>query len=152
MVNRSYTLMICKDLDLASPSVIRDVFRRNRYNMRNSSIAHEEIESSDDVTDVPERSENPHPFVLRWKPLFCFVTFLVTVLVILSVIIFTGANKALVAVPWLLTALVVLIKLVWSMIDEQLRLMEPFDLLSRRHASPRVLLLDCTCTELSRCP
>jgi hypothetical protein len=46
--------------------------------------------------------------------------------------------------PWLLTLLAVCIKLSWGTLETDVRMIEPFYILSRRHASPKVLTLDYT--------
>ncbi|KUJ15092.1 uncharacterized protein LY89DRAFT_720488 [Mollisia scopiformis] len=152
MINRGQMLMICKDLELAHPDTIRKTFRQNRYYLRHSSIHREKIKNSVAYVGPQHSGENPHPFMLRWEPLSVFVAYLVIVLVIFTIVIFTQANNALQVVPWLLTALAVVIKLVWSMIDEQVRLVEPYYILSARHAKAQVLLLDYTGTTTIEMP
>jgi len=56
------------------------------------------------------------------------------------------ANKVTSKLPFLLTALATVVKLLWSTLDMTVRVMEPYYILSNRHAPAKTLTLDYTGT------
>jgi hypothetical protein len=66
-------------------------------------------------------------------------------LVIIPIFLFQpDVNEVTEKAPWLLTGLAVCIKLAWGTLETDVRMIEPFYILSLRHASPKVLTLDYT--------
>ncbi len=66
-------------------------------------------------------------------------------MIVIPIILFVhAANPLTTKVPWFLTALAVCIKLAWGTLETDVRMIEPFYILSKRHASPKVLTLDYT--------
>jgi hypothetical protein len=61
---------------------------------------------------------------------------------LLPTVLFTPATVLTDRAPWAVTALAVLIKLSWGALETDVRLMEPYYILSRRHAPASVLCLD----------
>lgn len=149
MANRSHILMDFKNMDTATPELIHQTLKTHRYSLRNSSLAPEEAviltQEEKDKYDQQVRPENPHPLMLRLVAGIPFIISMMLFLVFVPVVLFNGAaniitNKA----PWLLTLLAVFIKLAWGTLETDVRMIEPFYILSRRHASPKVLTLDYT--------
>jgi len=143
MANRSRVLLLGKNLDSSSPSDIRANFEKERYFLKDSKIYSESTPYQQRRTK--QKTDCPHPSMLRIRSLLVLEGFLILVIVLFTITIFTKANRALQKIPFL-TAQAVGIKLVWTMLDDAIRLMEPFHTLSRRHASHRILFLDYTGT------
>lgn len=144
----SHILMDFKDMDVATHKDIHHKLKNHRYVLRNSSLAPDD----DNPPTKQERdryikdhlSENPHPRMLRtWGA----VPLLIGIMLFLGLIptfLFTRATVVTDRAPWIPTALAVCIKLSWGGLETDVRMMEPYYILSRRHAPPRTLTLDYT--------
>ncbi|KUI74115.1 hypothetical protein VM1G_09904 [Cytospora mali] len=161
MANVSHILMDFKDMDVATHRDIHQKLANHRYVLRNSSLAplpvEDEYESSvhekifgglysGNMKAEPKYhlSLNPHPLMLRAAGSIPFITGIVLFTVLIPIFLFTSAGYMTDKVPWLVTALAVCIKLAWGAVDTNVRMMEPFYLLYRRHAPPKTLTLDYT--------
>lgn len=151
MANRSHILMDFKDMDTAQPNAIHKRLKMHRYVLRNSSLAPdptnpltaEEKDKYD--SDQEKKSENPHPLMLRLIFGIPFVLGMLLFMIGVPIILFQkNANIITDKAPWLLTVLAVGIKLAWGTLETDVRMIEPFYILSLRHASPKVLTLDYT--------
>ncbi|KAH7411523.1 hypothetical protein BKA64DRAFT_595431 [Cadophora sp. MPI-SDFR-AT-0126] len=151
MATRSHVLMLARNLDLASPSNVRTELSKARYFLKNGFLDLEYITSTPTNAKGQKGRVQAHPSMLNWKALLAFICFLATVLVVLGVVLFTKANSILQKIP-LLTSLGVVVKILWSMIDDSVRLMEPLYILAMRHARPGVLFLDYTGTSTLAIP
>lgn len=149
MANRSHILMDFKNMDTATPEMIHQTLKLHRYTLRNSSLSPDdriEISQADkDKYDTISHHENPHPLMLRLVAGIPFIIGMVLFMIVVPIILFapsvsTVTEKA----PWLLTGLAVCIKLAWGTLETDVRMIEPFYILSKRHASPKVLTLDYT--------
>jgi hypothetical protein len=150
MANKSHILNDFKDMDTATPNAIHNRLKKHRYTLRNSSLAPDSDnvltrEEADKYDQKTKKDSNPHPFMLR---LFVGVPFIVGMLlfmVVMPIFLFQPeVNKVTEKAPWLLTVIAVAIKLAWGTLETDVRMMEPFYILSKRHASPKVLTLDYT--------
>ncbi|KAK4104336.1 hypothetical protein N658DRAFT_444360 [Parathielavia hyrcaniae] len=160
MATVSHILMDFKDMDVASHQDIHAKLSHRRYVLRNSALAPYDSSSSSlhqstlTRTDGDDQqhgytqnhlSANPHPLMLRPHGALPFLLFILLSTALLPTILFTPAAAALTdRAPWLLTALAVVIKLTWAALETDIRLMEPYYILSRRHAPARTLCLDYT--------
>lgn len=150
MANRSHILMDFKNMDTANPELIHQTLKSHRYSLRNSSLAPEfstplTQEEKDKYDDQRPRTENPHPLMLRLEAGIPFIISMVLFMILIPIILFQpAANTITDKAPWFLTALAVCIKLAWGTLETDVRMIEPFYILSRRHASPKVLTLDYT--------
>ncbi|KAI9167570.1 hypothetical protein HJFPF1_03701 [Paramyrothecium foliicola] len=143
----SHILMDFKGMDIVTPKDIHRQLKHNRYTLRNSSLAPDDenpvtSKDRDRFQDDDHVSENPHPLMLR--PAGC-VPFLVGLLLFTGFIpafLFTGMDAVTDKAPWLITALAVCLKLSWNAMETAVRMMEPFYILSGRHAPARTLGLD----------
>ena len=136
-------------MDTADPGMIHQKLKMHRYTLRNSSLAPDdktEITSEEkDKYDQQIRHENPHPLMLRLLAGIPFIIGMFVFMIVVPIILFApNANIVTEKVPWLLTGLAVCIKLAWGTLETDVRMMEPFYILSNRHASPKVLTLDYT--------
>ena len=144
----SHIMMDFKDMDTAKPKDIHDKLKHRRYVLRNSSLAPDEsmpvtARESDRYRDA-DLPENPHPLMMRKEG---YVPFLIAVLLFLAFVpafLFTPVSVVTERAPWAATALAVGIKLAWGSIDTDIRMIEPYYILSQRHAPARTLTLDYT--------
>ncbi|KAF4584104.1 DUF3433 domain protein [Ophiocordyceps camponoti-floridani] len=153
----SHMLMDFKDLDTATHRDIHHRLRRKRYVLRNSSLApldddetwsgnydDDNDDDDDDELDTKPPPESPHPLILRpagWLP---FLVGSASFMALIPAMLFTKANVVVDRVPWIITAGAVAVKLSWTAMETAVRVMEPFYILSRRHAPAKTLLLDYT--------
>ncbi|RDA87721.1 hypothetical protein CP532_1798 [Ophiocordyceps camponoti-leonardi (nom. inval.)] len=168
----SHILMDFRDLDTASLGDIHRRLKQKRYVLRNSSLApldevgrdgddddddgdvddvnddddYDDDDDDDDKIDNPGKppSESPHPLILRpmgWLP---FLAGSVALMVMMPAMLFTDADIVLDRAPWAVTAAAVGLKLSWNAMETAVRVMEPFYILSQRHAPAKTLLLDYT--------
>ena len=149
MANRSHILMDFKNMDIATPEKIHQTLKSHRYTLRNSSLAPDDkiaiTQEEKDKYDTIPHHENPHPLMLRLIAGVPFIIGMVLFMIIVPIILFApDANIVTEKVPWLLTGLAVCIKLAWGTLETDMRMIEPFYILSKRHASPKVLTLDYT--------
>ncbi|KAB5572606.1 hypothetical protein GE09DRAFT_1217160 [Coniochaeta sp. 2T2.1] len=149
----SHILMDFKDMDVATHKDIHHRLSNHRYVLRNSSLAPDH--GNPDSTTSPGNSrdhrftkshlsENPHPLMLRPQGAIPFLTGIALFLAFIPIFLFTKATILTDRAPWIVTALAVCIKLGWSSLETDIRLMEPYYILSRRHAPPKTLTLDYT--------
>ncbi|KUJ18178.1 uncharacterized protein LY89DRAFT_583145 [Mollisia scopiformis] len=149
MANRSHILMDFKNMDTANPELIHQTLKSHRYSLRNSSLAPEFsaplTQEEKDKYDQRPRTENPHPLMLRLAAGIPFIISMILFVILIPIVLFQpAANTITDKAPWFLTALAVAIKLAWGTLETDVRMIEPFYILSRRHASPKVLTLDYT--------
>jgi len=150
MANRSHILMDFKNMDTATPEMIHKQLKTHRYSLRNSSLAPEDSrpltqEDKDKYDDKVKKHENPHPLMLRLVAGIPFILSMMAFMVFVPIVLFEPrVNIVTDKVPWLVTLLAVGIKLMWGTLDTDVRMIEPFYILSKRHASPKVLTLDYT--------
>ncbi len=149
MANRSHILMDFKNMDTATPELIHQTLKSHRYSLRNSSLAPEDkvplTQAEKDKYDQQTRQENPHPLMLRLVAGVPFIIGMILFMALVPIILFQpSANILTTKTPWFLTALAVCIKLAWGTLETDVRMIEPFYILSKRHASPKVLTLDYT--------
>ncbi|RDA93673.1 hypothetical protein CP533_4904 [Ophiocordyceps camponoti-saundersi (nom. inval.)] len=157
----SHILMDFRGLDTASLGDIHHRLKRKRYVLRNSSLApldevgrdedenddydHDDDDDDEKVDDSGKPpSESPHPLILRpigWLP---FLAGSVALMALMPTMLFTNADIVLDRAPWAATAAAVGLKLSWNAMETAVRVMEPFYILSRRHAPAKTLLLDYT--------
>ena len=149
MANRSHILMDFKNMDTAAPEMIHQTLKSHRYTLRNSSLAPDDriaiTQAEKDKYDMKSHHENPHPLMLRLVAGIPFIIGMLIFMLVIPIILFApNANILTEKAPWLLTVLAVCIKLAWGTLETDMRMIEPFYILSKRHASPKVLTLDYT--------
>ncbi|PHH72661.1 hypothetical protein CDD82_5858 [Ophiocordyceps australis] len=148
MAVASHILMDFGDMDTAKHKDIHHRLKRNHYILRNSSLAPDDEKpvscfdhGRHDETYLPE---SPHPLMLQPRGWIPFMAGLTAFLIFIPVFLFTPADVVTDKAPWVVTALAVSLKLLWNTMETAVRMMEPFYLLSRRHAPARTLMLDYT--------
>ncbi|ETS74606.1 hypothetical protein PFICI_13090 [Pestalotiopsis fici W106-1] len=144
----SHIMMDFKDMDVAKPKAIHSQLRNHRYVLRNSSLAPDD--SSSMTTQEKARykeahlSENPHPIMLRAEGAIPFIIGILLFLGFIFVLLFSRLSEVTDKAPWIVTALAVCIKLAWESLETDMRMMEPYYILSKRHAPAKTLTLDYT--------
>lgn len=150
-----------KDMDVATHEDIHHRLADNRYILRNSSLAPLPAGENGLLTarvTAPEDSGlksgnlehnfhlslNPHPLILRAAGCVPFIIGILLFTALLPIFLFTPAGYLTDKAPWVATALAVCIKLTWGAVDTNVRMMEPFFILYKRHAAPKTLTLDYT--------
>ncbi|KAL2115751.1 hypothetical protein VTJ04DRAFT_10006 [Mycothermus thermophilus] len=152
MATVSHILMDFKDMDVATHKDIHDRLKHRRYFLRNACLAPDDgpslstnrLSDDDDRYTRNHLSVNPRPLMLRPLGAVPFLGLILIFAVLLPVVLFTPASAMTDRTPWALTAIAVLIKLSWGALETNIRLLEPYYILSRRHAPPRTLCLDYT--------
>lgn len=152
MATQSHILMDFKDMDVATHNQIHQRLKRNRYVLRNSALApydslqkHVSQPAADtDWEPKNHLSENPHPLSLRSLGMLPYLSFIALFTLLLPIFLFTSATVVTDKAPWVITALAVCIKLGWGGLETDVRMIEPYYILSRRHAPPKTLTLDYT--------
>lgn len=144
----SHILMDFKDLDTAKPKDIHHRLKTNRYLLRNSSLTpdRENPASSKDSQKYEDDhlSPNPHPLMLRLAGGIPFMIALLLFMGFIPTFLFTPADVVTDKASWVVTALAVALKLSWNSLETSVRMMEPYYILSRRHAPSKTLTLDYT--------
>lgn len=143
MATKSHILNDFRGLDMASHTTIHRQLKHRRYILHKSSLWQGEYLTHNSASDTETpKPRNPHPLALHLKIgvlyLFCLALFIAFI----PIIEFTAATKITSVLPWFLTLLATIVKLAWTNLETAIRMIEPFYVLSRRHASPSVLLLD----------
>ncbi|KAI9874761.1 MAG: hypothetical protein M1830_009309, partial [Pleopsidium flavum] len=144
MANKSHILMDFRDMDLAKHDEIHEKLKQRRYILYKSCLWQGEYITQSTHHVDPQKVKNPHPIMLRLHTGILFILAMLAFLAFIPVVIFTQANNITTTLPWLLTALATMIKLVWGALECDVRTIEPFYILSRRHAPSSVLTLDYT--------
>ncbi|PON22531.1 hypothetical protein TGAM01_v208615 [Trichoderma gamsii] len=149
----SHILMDFKDMDTASPRDIHNKLKYNRYTLLNSSLAPDEFNSAKVHVVTPEEKHkyddfdlptNPHPILLRAAGLIPMVIGILLFTAFIPVFLFTPAEVVTNKAPFVVTIMAVIVKMAWGGMETSVRMMEPYYILSKRHAPAKTLLLDYT--------
>lgn len=148
MATTSHIMMDFKDMDTATPKDIHRKLKDRRYVLLNSSLAPDESSTvtlhDQDRYKESHLPENPHPLMMRKEGYIPFMIGIAIFMAFVPLVLFSEASIITDKAPWLVTAFAVCIKLTWGSIDCSLRMMEPYYILSKRHAPARTLTLDYT--------
>ncbi|KAK1593151.1 uncharacterized protein LY79DRAFT_579505 [Colletotrichum navitas] len=144
----SHILVDFADLDVVSHRDIHARLKYRRYVLRNASLAPDDenpvsLQETDRFHD-DYVSQNPHPRSLRLHGFLPFVIGISLFLVFIPVFLFSDASVITAKAPWTVTALAVCIKLGWGGLETDMRMMEPYYILSKRHSPSKTLTLDYT--------
>lgn len=130
MATKSHILNDFQDMDLATRGQIHSRLERRRFILYKSSIWQGQYDRD---TEPPPRGDmkSPHPFMLQLKFGIPFIVVLFLVLVAIPVICFTPARIIPNDAPWLPIALATILKMIWTTLESDVRLIEPFYQLSK---------------------
>ncbi|OCK86292.1 hypothetical protein K432DRAFT_284962 [Lepidopterella palustris CBS 459.81] len=146
MATRSHILNDFHGLDTAPQHLIHKQLRHRRYILHKSSLWQGEYIRNSTET-VREHGTDSRPLMLTKKAGIPYICFMLAFACSIPVFMFVDAANFLTEkIPFLLTAIATIIKLLWNTIDCDVRMLEPFYILSRRRAPPRTLTLDYTGT------
>ncbi|KAG5994635.1 hypothetical protein E4U43_003201 [Claviceps pusilla] len=124
--------------------------RRRRRRRRRSKLKEDDDENDDDDgggdddDDQAYLSENPHPLMLRPAGFVPFIITLFGFMGFVPTFLFTKGDVVTERAPWVVTAIAVCLKMSWNAMETAVRMMEPFYILSKRHAPSMTLKLDYT--------
>ena len=142
MATKSHILNDFQGLDSADEHAIHKRLQHRRYVLYKSSIWQGEyIQHSVSIQD-PHKIRNPHPMMLRMKSGWLFIGFLTVTLFTIPIVNFTPARVIPNSAPWLPVLVATCIKMLWSTLDYDVRMLEPFKILSQGSAKPNTLTLD----------
>ncbi|KAF2453334.1 hypothetical protein BDY21DRAFT_356389 [Lineolata rhizophorae] len=153
MATRSHILQDFQGLDTKSHNAIHQQLKHRRYILHKSSLWQGEYirntaaaRGADDVAGN-KKLRNPHPRMLTLQAGVPYIVSLLIFAGLLPVFIFNErANKVTDAAPWLLVLLATGLKLLWSTLECDVRMVEPFYILSERQAPAKTLTMDYTGT------
>jgi Protein of unknown function (DUF3433) len=141
MATKSHILNDFQGMDLATHRQIHRKLQHRRYLLYKSSIWQGEYDKSKESKYEGGRNlESPHPMMLQLKAGIPFLSFLAFCLLAVPIINFTKANIIPNTVPWLPILIATLIKIVWTTFEFDVRMMEPFYILSKGNAPPEMSL------------
>ncbi|KAF3002015.1 hypothetical protein E8E13_008412 [Curvularia kusanoi] len=146
MATRSHILTDFHGLDEASLNKIHKQLRNRRYILHKSSLWQGEyIRNSKEK--LHEHSTDPRPLMLRPASGVAFVTYIT--MFIAAIPIFTFVEPAIVVTDklrFLLTGIATTIRILWNTMNCDVRMLQPFYILSKRNAPAKTLTLDYTGT------
>ncbi|XPS96428.1 hypothetical protein M3J09_005696 [Ascochyta lentis] len=142
MATRSHILTDFHGLDEAPLEKIHKQLRHRRYILHKSSLWQGEyIRNAKEKHH--EHSADPRPLMLRLISGVPFIAYIV--LVTAAVPVFTFMEQTSVVtdkIPFLLTGLATIIKILWNTMNCDVRMLQPFYILSKRGAPAKTLTLD----------
>jgi hypothetical protein len=146
MATKSHILTDFRGLDTAPLGKIHKQLRHRRYILHKSSLWQGEY-ITNSKEKIPEHGVDPRPLMLRLRAGVPYICFIICFAISIPIFMFVeGANKVTETLPFLLTALATMIKIIWSTLNCDIRMLEPFLILSRRRAPAKTLTLDYTGT------
>ncbi|CBX99930.1 predicted protein [Plenodomus lingam JN3] len=142
MATKSHILADFHGLDKAPLHKIHKQLRHRRYILHKSSMWQGEyIRNSKDK--VPETGTDPRPLMLRKRFGFAFITFIIAVAIATPIFTFVERAAAItLKLPFLMTGLATIIRMLWNTLNTDVRMLQPFWILAHRHAPPKTLTLD----------
>lgn len=146
MATRSHILADFHGLDTAPLEKIHEQLRHRRYILHKSSLWQGKY-IRNVKEKIPDTGSDPRPLMLRLKAGIPYICYLIFFAVILPVFLFVeGAQVVPKKLPFLLTTLATIVKLLWNTINGDIRTVEPYHILAQRRAPARTLTLDYTGT------
>ncbi|RMD40405.1 hypothetical protein DV735_g4731, partial [Chaetothyriales sp. CBS 134920] len=137
MATKSHILRDFKGLDQADHLTIHRRLAHRRFVLYKSSLWQGEWRmEADELQDSEDKLKSPHPMMLRKTYGLPFVSFMLFGLVTIPLISLTPARIVPNTVPWLPVLLATLLKLLFTTFESDVRMMEPFYILSRGNAPP----------------
>ncbi|KAH7400901.1 hypothetical protein DE146DRAFT_611876 [Phaeosphaeria sp. MPI-PUGE-AT-0046c] len=138
----SHVLEEFRGLDTAPLDTIHKQLRHRRYILHKSSLWQGEF-IRNNPEKIHEHSTDPRPLMLRKRLGVPFIAFMVAVTGSIPAFMFVnGAGIVTEKVPFLLTALATIIRILWNTLNCDVRMIQPFWILTQRHAPAKTLTLD----------
>jgi hypothetical protein len=142
MATRSHILTDFHELDEASLDEIHKQLRHRRYILHKSSLWQGEyIRNAKEK--LYEHSADPRPLMLRWRSGAAFITYIVLFMAAIPIFTFFEPTSVVTdKLPFLLTGLATIVRILWNTMNCDVRMLQPFYILSKRHAPAKTLTLD----------
>ena len=138
MATKSHILNDFQGMDIATRGAIHKKLQHRQYVLYKSSIWQGEWKQETNPSpDSLRKAEATHPLMLRLKAGMVFVSFMLLVLIAIPVMNFTSLRAVPNALPWFPVLLATVIKMMWTTFDNDVRLLEPFYILSKGNAPPQ---------------
>ncbi|KAF3048744.1 hypothetical protein E8E11_003539 [Didymella keratinophila] len=142
MATRSHILTDFHGLDEAPLEKIHKQLRHRRYILHKSSLWQGEY-IRNAKQKMHEHSADPRPLMLRLIPGVSFVSFIVVFTGAIPVFTFVEATSVVTdKLPFLLTGIATIVRILWNTMNCDIRMLQPFYILSKRHAPAKTLTLD----------
>lgn len=147
MANKCHILMDFQGLDMASEEKIHKQLNKRTYILHKGSLWQAHFLKESERDNQAPKAMNAHPLLLRLKGGIPFLIFLA----VFAGILWPMARGSPLTVvidktPWVLTMVSVTIKSLWEIVEKDMRMLEPFWVLYKRHAPSSVLTLDYSAT------
>jgi hypothetical protein len=141
MATKSHILVDFQGMDIATRGEIHEKLQHRRFILHKSSIWQGEWNpATEESPESARKSESTHPLMLRLQAGFPFISFMALCLVTIPIINFTSARVIPNSQPWLPVLAATVIKMLWTTFESDVRLMEPFYILSKGQAPPQTSL------------
>lgn len=142
MATKSHILADFRGLEAAPLNKIHKQLRQRRYILHKSSFWQGEfIRNSREK--IHEHGSDPRPLMLRKRSGIPFIAFIIGVAVAIPILMFmTSAGFIIEDLPFLMTALATVIRILWNTMNCDVRMLQPFYILAKRHAPAKTLTLD----------
>ncbi|KAF1920791.1 hypothetical protein BDU57DRAFT_553094 [Ampelomyces quisqualis] len=142
MATGSHILADFRGLDTAPLEKIHKQLRHRRYILHKSSLWQGEF-IRNNLEKIYEHDTDPRPLMLRKRSGALFITFMVAVTASIPIFMFyDGAGVVTEKLPFLMTALATMIRILWNTMNCDVRMLQPFWILAQRHAPAKTLTLD----------
>ena len=142
MATKSHILADFHGLDAAPLEKIHKQLRHRRYILHKSSLWQGEyIRNSKDK--IHEHGTDPRPLMMRLRSGIPFIAFLILFTVAIPIFMFVDpAGVVTEKLPFLMTALATIVRILWNTMNCDIRMLQPFFILAKRHAPAKTLTLD----------
>jgi hypothetical protein len=142
MATKSHILTDFRGLDTAPLDKIHKQLRHRRYILHKSSLWQGEfIRNSKER--IHEHGSDPRPLMLRKRSGVPFIAFMICVTASIPIFMFMdSAGMVTEKLPFLMTALATVIRILWNTMNCDVRMLQPFWILAQRHAPAKTLTLD----------
>jgi hypothetical protein len=142
MATKSHILTDFRGLDAAPLHKIHKQLRHRRYILHKSSLWQGEF-IRNNTEKIHEHGSEPRPLMLRKRAGVPFIAFMVIVTSAVPIFMFLdGADIVTEKLPFLMTALATVIRILWNTMNCDVRMLQPFWILAQRHAPAKTLTLD----------
>lgn len=142
MATKSHILADFRGLDTAPLNKIHKQLRHRRYILHKSSLWQGEF-IRNNTEKIREHGSDPRPLMLRKRSGVPFIAFMVLVTASIPIFMFLDdASIVTEKLPFLMTALATIIRILWNTMNCDVRMLQPFWILAQRHAPAKTLTLD----------
>ncbi len=142
MATKSHILADFHGLDTAPLHKIHKQLRHRRYILHKTSLWQGEfIRNSKD--NIREHGTDPRPLMLRKRFGIPMMVFIIAVTFAIPVFMFYDpADVVIEKLPFLMTGLATTVRILWNTMNCDVRMLQPFFILAKRHAPAKTLTLD----------